>query len=377
VLTQLLSLAACGVMAAACSAHAANSTTVAATAAPSASRDRLAIVTGDGVLVWSAAAGARRLASPPAGAAAVSELTWSPDGRYLAWEQPQKGSDGVEEVVRVDTRTGAETSWVGGGPQGAIAFNGSHPVSVVSGEPYLEQYEDDGSTAPVALAASPDVAASYGSGFAFITGQAELSSDQAAVLRVEAGQGRISQAGTLPPSGPPSSLNSPYEQITASSDGQWVAFEKGDHTDGCGVGPPSRLYVLNTATGAVTSPQLPLPAASGAVWRFGTMMFSQDGILEVSAYACQATTQRNPFQTLLLEVDRGHARVAARDVVDAQRGPTRQLAEITGDDALTVVDNTYPAVEPSGAQQLKIDGRTVPLPATPTLISWAPENPGT
>jgi len=304
----------------------------------------------------------------------VSQLSWSPDGRYLAWEQSQEGSE-AEGLVRVDTRTGAVTSWADAGPVGPIAFNGSQPIGIESGEPYLNEFDADGSTRPIAIAVKPEITTSYGSGFAFITSDSELNHHPVAVFRTDAQGSRVAQAGTLPPEDVTSpGMISPYEQIAASADGQWIAFEKGDHTDVCGVGPSSRLYLVNTTTRAVTSPQLPVSAGSGTVWRFETMMFSQGGILDLSAFQCGSTATNKPFQTLLLEVDHGQSRIAARDVIDGQRGPGGQLAVITGDDAFGTVGEG-PGLKQVGVQQLKVDGHTVSLPATPTFISWAPENP--
>lgn len=296
----------------------------------------------------------------------VTQLTWSPDGRYLAWVQGVSGNLD-QELVRYDTRAGTYATWLNPQEMGIISFSGSQPVTI-SGS-FLYKFQAGGSTSPIALAAEPGTStASYDDGFVFPANNSSAMNDQVAMWRAAA-NGEITQVGSLPATG----NLSEYAQLAASPSGQWVALEKGDHTDVCGDGPSSRLIVLNTATGAATSPSLPV--AANTVWRFGSIMYGADSVLDFSAYQVSICDADVSFPTRLFELDHGKLHVVADNVTAGQRGPHGQFAVVTGQDAFKVINEELPDLGIDGKQQLEVNGKVISLPTTPASIDWAPQNP--
>ena len=80
-------------------------------------------------MLWSAAAGLRRIGPslPTSPGDTVTQLTWSSDGRYLAWVQGVSGNLD-QELVRYDTRAGTYATWLNPQEMGTISFSGSRPV---------------------------------------------------------------------------------------------------------------------------------------------------------------------------------------------------------------------------------------------------------
>ena len=71
--------------------------------------------------------------------------------------------------------------------------------------------------------------------------------------------GTVTKLKALPK---PAHNGPPYEVTAVSPDGRVFAAELGDHTDGCGVGPPSRIYCAQHRPGH-SSGILPAGAARG------------------------------------------------------------------------------------------------------------------
>ena len=77
--------------------------------------------------------------------------------------------------------------------------------------------------------------------------------------------GAVTKLQALPK---PASNGPPYEVTAVSPDGKVFAAELGDHTDGCGVGPVSRIFVVNETTGTVSRALMPAgPRSAGAIVR--------------------------------------------------------------------------------------------------------------
>lgn len=333
--------------------------------AASAALDRLAVATKQGVLLWSSVAGLRRIGPPlsTSPGSSVSKLTWSPDGRYLAWVQGTYYTGDVE-LVRYDTRAGTSTTWQDQQDTGPISFSGSDPVTIAGS--FLYKFEPGGGTTPIAIAAASSGASTpYANGFVFTSNQANINSP-VQIWRAST-SGDATQLGTLPATG----YLSEYAEISASADGQSVALEEGDHTDVCGNGPSSRLILMNLKTGAVTS--LSPPVTAHAVWRFTSIMYGTDSVIDFSAFEATLCNANMRFPTRLFEVDAGHLRTIADNVTVGQRGPNGQLAAITGQDAYIALNG--PDLVIDGKQQLEVNGKAIPTPAIPTSLSWAPQNP--
>jgi hypothetical protein len=359
-LTGLTGLIACCI-AVACSSP----TDTAATPAPaqSGASDRLAVVTRSGVMLWSSTTGLRRIGPPlpSTPGTSVSELTWSPDGHYLAWIQGNSNTDS-DELVRVDARRDTWMTWQSEQGFGTISFSGSRPLTI-SGS-FLYSFHPNGSTSPSALTTYPSISAPYNGGFIF-AGNPENVGSAVEVWRAGT-DGETTKVGILPSTG----RFSEYDEMSASPDGRWIALERGDHTDVCGNGPSSRLVLMNTETGAVTSPRLPVPRKT--VWRFSNIMYGTDSVVDFSAYEVRLCDSDVRFPTRLFEMKNGRISVVANNATVGQRGPNGQLAMITGQDAFKVVDQELPDLAVDGRQRLEVNGKDVPTPTTPTFLSWAP-----
>ena len=354
-------------IAAACGSPAHVPETSALGRADSTASDRLAVVTNKGVMLWSSATGLHRIGPPlsTGPGVTVSQLTWSPDGRYLAWIQGSPIT-GTDELVRFDTRTDTWATWQNTQEFGTISFSGSHPVTIAGS--FLYSFQPNGSTSPIAIAAFPSISASYDGGFIF-TSNPVTPGSSVEIWRAST-DGETTSLGILPATGGLSE----YDEISASWNGKWIALEKGDHTDVCGNGPSSRLVVMNAETGTVTWPRLPVRGSAKTLWRFSNIMYGEGAVVDFSAYEVRTCTAGR-FPTRLFELDHNHIRLVASNVVDGQQGPNGQLAVITGQDALTVLNGYLPDLKIDGRQQLEVAGKVIPVPATPTFISWAPRNP--
>lgn len=332
---------------------------------PSAADDRLAVGTSRGVVIWSANSGVRQ-AGPPIAAGEgvqVSMLTWSSDGRHLAWLQGSKTGEASDELVSVDTKTGASSKWPLQGLPGGITFDGPNPVTIDLGDPFLHVLRPGGLSVQVLLPSTPTPVGSFSEGFIFL--RHSPTGTPSTAWRTDF-TGRVSVEGKLPGTG----MYSPYEMASAAANGKKLAVESGDHQDVCGLGPSSRLYLLNISTG--TGTWMSLPVSSKTTWRFANMTFGADNpTLDLTAY--NVTKCGGTFPTTLFELRDGRLTAIERDVLQGQRGPADQLAVVTGDDAYTLV-NYNPALTQTGNHHLIIGREEVALSATPVAIAWAPEN---
>ena len=76
--------------------------------------------------------------------------------------------------------------------------------------------------------------------------------------------GAVTKLQALPK---PASNGPPYEVTAVSPDGKVFAAELGDHTDGCGVGRASRIFVVDETRGTVSQAFLPAGPLAGGVVR--------------------------------------------------------------------------------------------------------------
>jgi hypothetical protein len=163
-------------------------------------------------------------------------------------------------------------------------------------------------------------------------------------------------------------------------DGHTLAAERGDHTDGCGDGPPSKIETIDLDTGAVS--RYPLP--SGPRWRVISLTYSLDGKLEVVAAdtssACAFSGgfpkgDKALMPTTLFELDDGTLHRTTGDVLAAQRSSTGEIATISGEWRLALArDGDFSLDAPTGAQRLHVGSTRIAVPGLPLSLSWAPDS---
>ncbi len=291
----------------------------------------------------------------------VTDFQWSAGGRYLGWEQSNPNT-GRGAIVWYDTVTHRRMSW-------AIQIQYSEGWSVrSSGVARLLAGEDLGSPStlisynvggPVRhrLVAVPisDNVVGYSGGF--IMGPDIKTGTQ--LWRISL-SGVVTKLQALPK---PTSNGPPYEVTAVSPDGKVFAAELGDHTDGCGVGPVSRIFVVNETTGTVSQAFLP----AGPRWRVESFVFDPKDTLDATMIDCtQASTMRTTVVWVsgrgVLTGERSGALVAtaAGGVLAYQPGHIK----LGGTEA--------PTLEEVAAGPLTVSGRPLASVTTAATVSWAP-----
>ena len=332
---------------------------------------RLAIATGSGMQIWSAATGTVPYGTPTGPAVAIHDVAWSIDGRYLAW---QRSTPDRTLLELVDTVTGLNKLWPVPGdglgavvvkdnavyaiePAGIVRFNGSGSTTVAGLPP----------GSGVAFGEGPLSPAAYGAGW--------VTSSWDALTSSPVSNERVGLDGLLPGGyavAPAPGTGSPYEMSAVDPSGRYLALEQGDHTDVCGVGPGSILWTIDLSTGKTDHNAPPTLAAAGTL-RFLSMAWGPNHTVDVTAFECDLSGSPTPksFVPVLWEhTDTGWAQIAAH-VLGGGRGPAGQLATITGD--LEVRVGNYPTVGPGGTQQVTVNGTAIPTSDPVSSVSWAPD----
>jgi hypothetical protein len=331
---------------------------------------RLAIGTQSGMKVWSAATGAVSAGSPGPLPVDIYNVNWSEDGRYLAWQQnllsAQDSSD--IKVVELDTRTGQTYEW----PAPDSEYSGLVPgpdgvAAAILGAPQLIELGLNGSTAEINIPLPASAAlAPYGDGFLAV----ESIYGGTPIAKVST-SGTVTQTVAQLPVIPDDNSASPFEEETASTNGQELAIEQGDHTDVCGVGPSSVIYTSNTVSGKTLTSGPPAPAGS-AVRRVSTMAWSPSGVLDVTMFVCDDTASGNLLPTELWENAGDGWRQINSDVLSAARGPGGVLATVSGDLLMEASQGGAPESVSTGTQQVTIGNTPIALNAKVEDITWAP-----
>jgi hypothetical protein len=289
------------------------------------------------------------MVGPPVtpGSAGLSDLTWSANGRYLAWwESPLNASMAHPLLVWVDTTTATYKIW-------SSPADSDMPASLVVDSTGVtvdaaRHYSVSGSVTGLPMASSNFAAHPWFSGtFSDVVSSANgfiglslpIGEPQTVWRMGLTGVGE--QVAVLPSAAP----HSPYETFASNLQGDVLAVEQGDHTDLCGVGPTSWLLLTDLRTGwSVFSA---LPAIDG-VRRFRSMAFGPNDVLDVAVYDCLKTSG---LATALLEYRGGKWTTLRPDVLDAACGPHGELAYISG--SLKVpVGAVAPYAVPTGPQNV-------------------------
>ena len=291
----------------------------------------------------------------------VTDFQWSADGGYLGWDQSNPNS-GRGAIGWYDVATHRRLSW-----SAQVQYSEGLSVSsaglalLAPGEDLnspseLITYNVDGhvSHRSVTVPTSDNVVG-YSGGF--IMGPDIKSGTQLWRVSVS-GAVRKLQALPKPASGGPL-----YEITAVSPDGGVFAAELGDHTDGCGVGPPSRIFVVNETKGTVS--RAPLPA--GPRWRVQAFVFDPKDNLDATMIDC---TQRATMQTAVLWVSPRGGLLGEEKGALVATAAGIDLAYQAG--RIKIGGTEAPILEEVASGPLTVNGHPLPGTNTATSASWAP-----
>ncbi|MFE7854080.1 hypothetical protein [Streptomyces sp. NPDC057403] len=320
--------------------------------------------------IWSRAHGARHVGPPTSHGIGISHLTWSADGRYLAWYQDTGANGG--EVVSVNTASGSTHTWPQKFAPSGLAVSGTNIYTTDNSTPFLVRTGPDGATHPFALPARAALTAPTPKGLVFASASDYPFTTQLWSLDLK---GQTKQIVTL------TALRHPnlalYNQM-AAGDGI-AALEEGDHQDVCGLGGTALLHTVNLSSG--TQHLSTIPGDPKAKWRLLAMHFGAAGKgLVFGAYDAQQCGSAEAssasivhFPTALFELPAPGlpVRRLASNASAGQRGPSGQLAEITGTKAMTYTP-AEPVLTRDGHVGALVSGKPIPSPGTPYDLLWAP-----
>jgi len=299
--------------------------------------------------------------SGTAKAMTVTDFQWSFSGRYLGWEQSNL-STGRGAIGWYDTVTHRRVSWPiqVQYPQ-AWSVTSSGLALLVPGEDLnspsrLTTYKVDGPVSHrlVVVPTSDDVVG-YSGGF--IIGPDIKSGTR--LWRVSL-SGAVTKLQALPK---PASNGPPYEVTAVSPDGKVFAAELGDHTDGCGVGPVSRIFVVNETVGTVVRAFLP----AGPRWRVQSFVFDPKDTLDATMVDC---TEKSTMRTAVLWV-------SPRGMLTGEKNGALVATAAGGDLAyqaghIKLGGTEAPILEEVASGPLTVNGQPLATMTAAATVSWAP-----
>ncbi len=291
----------------------------------------------------------------------VTDFEWSAGGRYLGWDQSVP-TTGAAAIGWYDTVTHRYAAWtVAQQYSEGLSVTSSGLALLVAGPDLnspstLFTYKVGGpvSRRSVKVPTSDNVAG-YSGGF--IMGPDIKTGTQ--LWRVSV-SGTVTELKALPT---PARNGPPYEVTAVSPDGRVFAAELGDHTDGCGVGPPSRIFVLNTARGTVTAPSLP----GGPRWRVQQFVFDPTDTLDATMIDC---TQRTTMRTAVLWVSPKGVLTGDKKGALVATASDGVLAYQAGH--IHVGGTEAPILEEVAAGPLSLNGKPLAGMTAATTVAWAP-----
>jgi len=342
----------------------------------------LAYATTAGVFL-SDGSGVARQVAPLTGGAAAAHLTWSPDGRFLAWQRYGDSSGARLEVLDVQKMQ----------PTILPADISSGPARVGS---QFVALDSSGHLLVVTLASGGKVAArtadlQLGSQTASPITDAELigAAPTAAVVAVPTAQAT--------PYGGPSTIylvgldgkstgyaseeqlshGSELDNIrpgwgaTASSTGQFI-FRSGTRATGCT--SESHLETLSTgAVGLSSGPALPRISPPSAHWRVLSVYQDLDGALHMSAVAEPASCGSTDLQPNVWSWTSGEWRLVQSGAIwssqSADRSQTATLLGQIADDHGSIAFGA-----PATLVVVSRGGQTKTLSTTATEAEWRPHS---
>jgi hypothetical protein len=291
----------------------------------------------------------------------VTQFEWSASGRYLGWQQGlQTSADSVAGWYDTVTHRLASWAFQYRFPQ-AWSVSSTGIASLVAGgnlgaPSSLTSYDVGGPvTHRLVHVQIADNVVGYSGGF--IMGPDIVSGTR--LWRISL-TGVVTKLQALPkpaPNGPP------YETTAVSPDGKLFAAELGDHTDGCGLGPASRIFVVDEATGTIRQASLP----AGPRWRALSFVFDPDDTLDATLVNC---TQKTVMSTTVVWVSPSGAVTAVKHGALVATGADGDLAYQAG--GIHLGGTEAPELDEVASGPLTVDGRPLPGAAGAATVSWAP-----
>jgi hypothetical protein len=291
----------------------------------------------------------------------VTDFEWSSGGRYLGWDQTDL-TTGEGAIGWYDTVTHRRASWtVEQQYSEGLSVSSSGLALLVAGEDLnspstLITYKVGGpvSHRSVRVPTSDNVAG-YSGGF--IMGPDIKTGTQ--LWRVSV-SGTVTKLKALPK---PARNGPPYEVTAVSPDGKVFAAELGDHTDGCGVGPASRIFVFNTARGTVRAASLP----TGPRWRVQQFVFDPTDTLDATMIDC---TGQSTMRTAVLWVSSKGVLTGDENGALVATSAGGHLAYQAGH--IKVGGTEAPILEEIASGPLSVNGKALAAMTAATTVSWAP-----
>ena len=291
----------------------------------------------------------------------VTDFQWSANGRDLGWDQSNPKS-GRGAIGWYDVVTHERLSW-------SVQVQYSEGLSVsrtglallVAGEDLnspstLINYNIDGRVSHrLVTVPTSDNVVGYSGGF--VIGPDIKTGTQ--LWRVGVG-GTVRKLQALPK---PVSGGPPYEITAVSPDGKVFAAELGDHTDGCGVGPPSRIFVANETKGTVRQASLPI----GPRWRVQAFVFDSRDNLDATMIDC---TQKATMHTAVFWVSPRAALLGEKKGALVATSAGGDLAYQPGH--IKVGGTEAPILEEVASGPLTVNGHPLADTNTATTAAWAP-----
>jgi len=337
-------------------------------------QSHLAVGTDAGMDIWSATSEAQPVGPRSGVQVEIYDINWSSNGRYLAWIQaPHSANSTSPQLVEYDLTTKRYEVWTSNNPfSGLVPGPEGIVASDLSGTDLRQFKVNFASPKVIKLPVSAFTTLSaYGAGFLaneFSFPSSGPTGKASPIARVSVA-GVVSSTRVALPAIP--NVSSPgFEITTASANGDLEGAELGDHTDICGVGPSSVIYIANTLTGRVTWQGPPAPRAKGSVLRVQSLAFSPGGVLDATMLNCDATFGAGLSTSLWENTGRGWHQIGS-GVLSAARGPGGVLATVSGYLAFQH-SASFPTPIPAGAQRLYIGGKWIPLGARAHEIAWSP-----
>jgi hypothetical protein len=291
----------------------------------------------------------------------VTDFQWSSSGRYLGWEQSNPNT-GRGAIGWYDTVSHRRMSWsvqVQYSEGWSVSNSGLAvlvPGEDLSSPSTLTTYKVDGTVSHRSVAVpTSDNVVGYSSGF--IMGPDIKSGTQ--LWRVSL-SGAVTKLQALPK---PPSNGPPYEVTAVSPDGDVFAAELGDHTDGCGIGPASRILMVNETTGNISRASLP----TGPRWRVQSFVFDPKDTLDATMVDC---TQKTTMRTAVLWV-------TPRGVLTGEKIGALVATVASGDLAyqaghIKLGGTEAPTMEEVASGPLSVNGKPLADMNAAAAVSWAP-----